>query len=79
MTQEYNKNDLTEGQKWIVVLYCFLLFLVIASPFMYRITNTLTEIFGWETSENGCPNLSGLLLHAVVFAILTRILMYLPA
>lgn len=71
-------KDLSEGQKWMVSLYMLLLFLLIASPFMYRLTNMFTGLFGWTSSHGGKPNLSGLLLHAVVFAVLVRVVMYVP-
>ena len=71
-------HDLDEAQKWIVVLYCVILFLIIASPFMYRLTNSLTELVGWETSVNGCPNMGGYILHAIVFGLLVRLIMLIP-
>lgn len=71
-------KNLTERQKWLVSLYMLILFLIIAAPFMYRVTNGLTGLVGWTSSSNGKPNWSGLLLHAVVFAVLVRLVMYLP-
>ena len=70
--------DLDEAQKWIIGLYCGLLFLLIASPFMYKLTNKLTKLVGWTSSVNGCPNIGGLILHAVVFVILIRVIMLIP-
>lgn len=71
-------SSLDEGQKWMISLYCVLLFLIIASPFMYKLTNSLTKLVGWETSVDGCPNFGGLILHAIVFGLLVRILMLIP-
>lgn len=71
-------KNLTEGQKWVVSLYMLLLFLLIASPFIYRLTNIFTRIFGWTSSYGGKPNLSGLILHAVIFAVLVRVVMLIP-
>uniref|UniRef100_A0A6C0D2B9 Uncharacterized protein n=1 Tax=viral metagenome TaxID=1070528 RepID=A0A6C0D2B9_9ZZZZ len=73
-----NIEHLSEGQKWVIGLYCALLFLLIASPFMYRLTNRITEMVGLETSYNGCPNMYGLVLHAIVFLLLVRVLMLIP-
>lgn len=73
-----NCKCLTNGQKWLVSLYSALLFLLIASPFMYGITGKVSEMVGVATSSNGCPNLVGLALHAVVFMLLIRALMALP-
>jgi len=50
------------------------LFLVIASPFMYKLVQF---IFGrlFTVSVNGCPTIAGLLLHTLVFGLLVYILM----
>ena len=69
---------LSESQKWVISLYTALLFLLIASPFMYRLTGGLTSSLGFESSNDGCPNLVGLVLHAVVFLVLVRVIMLLP-
>jgi hypothetical protein len=71
-------HELDEAQKWVVVLYCIILFLIISAPFMYRFTNSLTQMVGWETSSFGCPNSGGLILHAIVFGLLVRVLMLIP-
>jgi hypothetical protein len=42
---------------------------------MYKFTESLTSQLNFITSENGCPNLYGLLLHTFVFFLLTCILM----
>jgi len=71
-------SDLNEKQKWIVGLYLALLFLLISSPFMYKITGSITHKLGWTTSTNGHPNASGLILHTVVFLLLVRVIMLIP-
>jgi hypothetical protein len=50
------------------------LFLVIASPPMYRLVQA---IFGrlFTVSVGGCPTTAGLLLHTVVFGLLVYLLM----
>jgi hypothetical protein len=68
-------KELSESDKWIVSLMSAILFVVISSPFMYRLTNSLTEAMGFVTSNNGCPKIEGLVLHTVVFALLVRLLM----
>lgn len=45
---------------------------------MYKLTGSLTELIGWETSTNGCPNWCGLILHTVVFILLLRVVMLIP-
>lgn len=72
------KDDLTESQKWVVSLMSALAFLLIASPFMYKITGGVTDAVGFTTSKDGCPNVYGLVLHAIVFAVIVRLLMFVP-
>jgi hypothetical protein len=50
----------------------FTTFAVIASPQMFEMTR---KVFGgWVASADGCPKMGGLLLHALVFVIITHIL-----
>ena len=51
-----------------------LLFLIISSPVMY---NLVQMVFGplFTVAVKGCPTVSGLLLHTIVFAIFTYLLM----
>jgi hypothetical protein len=71
-------NGLSARNKWLVSLLSAALFMVVASPMMYKITNKLTSPLGLKTSSNGCPNLGGLILHGVVFLLLTQLLMFIP-
>lgn len=73
-----HKDDLTESQKWVVSFMSALAFLLIASPFMYKITGSVTDAVGFTTSVKGCPNVYGLVLHAIVFAVIVRLLMFVP-
>jgi len=51
-----------------------LLFLIIGSPLVYNLTDTL---FGslFRTSYKGCANTYGLILHAVVYGLIGYLLM----
>lgn len=62
-------------KKWLISVWAGLLFLVIASPLVYRVTGYITQLIGLRTSKNGCPNGIGLILHAIVFILLTRLSM----
>lgn len=55
-------------------LQAALLFLIVSSPVMYSLVQT---IFGglFTVAVKGCPTVAGLLLHTVVFALLTYLLM----
>ena len=66
----------TNRDKWIVSLISGLLFMLIASPFLFATMNQLTETFGLNiASKDGCPNMAGLILHTVVFVIIVRLMM----
>jgi hypothetical protein len=54
------------------MLIVVLLFFIIANPALFKMTRALG---GWVASPEGCPKTGGLLLHAVVFAVVTRVVM----
>jgi hypothetical protein len=75
MTQQCNK-PYTSKDKWIVSLIAGLLFLLIASPFLFAAVNNMTSSFGLTlASSQGCPNLAGLLVHGIFFMLIVRLLM----
>lgn len=61
--------------KWIISTVGGLLFLVISSPFLYDVFNTVTSSMGMVIANDGCPNNGGLILMAIFFMIIVRILM----
>jgi hypothetical protein len=73
-----DKKPLGEGQKWMISLWSALLFLIIASPFMFKNTGWFFSKVGLKTQQGGCPNWWGLIIHAIVFALLIRVMMLIP-
>lgn len=70
--EELNNNT----QAWVSSLLAGLLFIIIASPIMFRLVNTLTSLLGVHISNDiGCPNAIGLIVHGIVFALLIRVFM----
>ena len=69
------KKGGTNEDKWRYTFYTTILFLVIASPFMFKLVNSLLGSVLKICNKNGCPTSVGLLLHSVVFALLLRLLM----
>ena len=62
--------------KWVVALIAGLLFMLFASPFFFAALNGGTSQFGLEVaSVTGCPNLGGVVLSAVLYMFLIRLLM----
>lgn len=66
--------------KWLSSLYAALLFVVIANPLTFKLVNAVTSLVGLRIVEKGtgCPNAIGLVLHSVVFGLLTRAIMEIP-
>jgi len=62
----------TSKDKWIISLMGGLLFLVLASPFAYKFTNSILDL-GLE--NDGCPTPSGLALHSTLLVVIVRALM----
>ena len=62
----------SDKEKWIISVWSAAVFALIASPFMYKLTQAATGAVGFSTSNEGCPNYWGLLLHSVVFLLIVR-------
>jgi hypothetical protein len=66
--------NLSNNQKWGVSAYVAVLFFIIASPLLFMVVNKLTSALGVSiVNASGCPNLVGLVLHALVFLLLVRL------
>lgn len=61
----------TSKDKWIIALMGGLLFLLLASPFLF----SLTSSFGLPFAEGSCPTVIGLLVHTILFTLIVRLLM----
>jgi hypothetical protein len=72
------KKPITEGNKLMISLWSGILFFVIAAPFMFKLTGSIFSSVGLKIEKDGCPNLIGVAIHAVVFAILVRLMMLIP-
>lgn len=66
----------TGRDKWVVAIIIGILFLLFASPFTYTLTNGFFESIGLTLSTHaGCPYMSGLLVHMILFILVARLLM----
>jgi hypothetical protein len=63
--------------KWKISLIAGLIFLIVSSPFLYKLVQKLADKFvDIEIADSeGCPTLVGLILHSVVFVIIVRLMM----
>jgi threonine/homoserine/homoserine lactone efflux protein len=62
-------------KKWKYTLITTVIFLLIANPYTYMIVQSLLGKFIKIASPSGCPTIAGLLVHAVVFTLLLRLVM----
>lgn len=68
--------QVSNRDKWIISAIAGLIFLVIGSPYVYRLVDGLTKRIGFRTAnKEGLPTTMGLVLHAVVYALIVRALM----
>jgi hypothetical protein len=62
-----------QEQKFLISVMSALIFFVIANPETFR---TMRGVFGsWVSSPTGCPSTGGLVLHTVVFMLVTWAMM----
>lgn len=66
------KKELDNSGKWMISFWMVLLFVVIASPMMFKFVNGLVGGLVNIADSDGCPNIYGLILHGVVFGLLVR-------
>jgi hypothetical protein len=68
--------EIDNKEKWQISLLSGLVFLLISAPALYKLTDMVGRAAGLPlASETGCPTLAGLLLHTIVFVLVTRLLM----
>ena len=68
-------SDKDLAQKIFISVKVALLFLLISSSFMYKLTNKI----GLKTlNSNGNPTTQGYILHTIVFGLLVFLSMYIP-
>ena len=52
-----------------------LVFMLVSSPMTYKLTNDIMRNVGLKLAEsNGCPTMTGLVVHALVFVLLKDVL-----
>ena len=77
---EEKKEKLDNYNKWKYTIYTTFVFLIVINPYVYTIVNSITKyIFGLKIADTtGCPNMIGIIIHAIVFTIIIRLLMEIP-
>lgn len=72
-----NPDSLSSRQKWNVSLLSGVIFLIISSPALYSLVNSAVQhvLPDLTIANEGCPTLTGLLVHTLVFILIVRLLM----
>jgi hypothetical protein len=60
------------NRKLSATLQAVLLFYILSHPLTYKLT---TSVVGGLASYGGCPTALGLIVHAIVFGVIVRMLM----
>jgi len=70
--------EVSSGQKWRISLLSGIIFLIIASPLLFKLVDGLVKSVYPDFNVvdfNGTPTIQGVVLHSVVFILVTRLLM----
>ena len=65
----------SNADKWRYTLYTTVLFIIISCPYTYKLVNSIIGKIIPICNRQGCPTVSGLLVHALVFTLILRVLM----
>lgn len=74
--QNLDDSELVQRRNVFSIIFG-LLFIIIAAPVTFKLVNNVTSLVGLNilSDYDGCPNLLGLIVHGIVFALLCRLLM----
>lgn len=73
------KSTPSSSTKWKISLLSGIIFLIISAPMLYKLTDGLLKKISPSLSlcdYSGCPTQLGLIVHAIVFVLITRMLMW---
>ncbi len=62
----------SSSEKWQITIFSAVIFILVVSPFTYKITNNLFSNILGPIVVNGCPTIIGLALHTIVYILIVR-------
>lgn len=65
-------SHISTKKKLLISVFSGVLFAVLSLPLMYHITNV---IFNHNTIENGCPTITGIFIHSIIFIVIVFVSM----
>lgn len=74
------KSAISNRQKWLISVMSGFLAMLIFNPWLFSLVNMVTTRLGPASfvtaSVSGCPTIPGLILHGIVFVLISRLLMW---
>ena len=62
----------SSSEKWQITIFSAVIFILVVSPFTYKITNNLFSNILGPIAVNGYPTIIGLALHTIVYILIVR-------
>lgn len=73
---KYNDNNTSNSKKWLYSFIGGMLFLLLSNEYAYNATSSIFyRLFGQRLAIGGCANMTGLLVHTIVYIVLIKIMM----
>ena len=76
MDEDNDEKELDGNEKWLIAVLLGIVFLIVASPLVFRFSNSIFGYIGWNTTKpSGSPTPFGWIIHVIAFIIIVRLLM----
>ncbi|MBJ23968.1 MAG: hypothetical protein CMB64_04790 [Euryarchaeota archaeon] len=62
----------SDSDKWFYSAQGGLIFAALSAPMVYKLTS---DFFGNMLNERGCPSTYGIVVHAIIFTIIIKLMM----
>lgn len=70
-------GGVSNTDKWIIAAIIGIIFILLASPFLFNLTNYVCRPLGVPTrNPQGKPTVAGLVIHGIIFVLIVRLLMH---
>lgn len=71
------QGGVSNTDKWIISAIIAVIFIILASPFTFKITNWIFSYINLPTiTKEGKPTFFGLIIHGIIFFLVIRLLMH---
>jgi hypothetical protein len=70
--------EVSEVNKWVLIGYALVIFIIVSLPITYKLTNLVFSLVGVNTYKDGGATIIGVVIHAIVFILLFRASMFIP-